>query len=190
MPFSAPTLSCRHGIPLEVIGNMAGPSTQTARAVELQPANFEGLATRVTAVDDVTVTRALACQCGGRSGRLTAGSGSPDMPWLDPLIWTCGACGACRDFFDSSRDGYDGRFGHGSAYEQGGERRRIACPSCRSDGLAVSCVLFYNVDASELEEDLGPERSKHLSDYFDALGVNARCESCKTEFEIGNWELA
>ena len=110
--------------------------------------------------------------------------------WLDPLIWICDACGATHTFFDSARDGYDGRLGHGTSYYQATDPVEIHCPACNGRSLNVQCGLIYNIDASELDEDLEPGRVDHLTDLFDALDVNARCASCHTQFNVGAWELA
>lgn len=165
-------------------------SPQTARAAERQPSNFEGLETEVVAVDDLAVTRSIACRCGSRTGRVLAGERSAEGCWLDPLTWVCSACESSHNFFDSARDGYDGRFGHGSSYDQATERSYIGCPQCGAQPLEVQCRLVYNIDASELDEDLGPERSEQLPDFFDWLAVTAECASCRHRFDIGEWELA
>lgn len=168
----------------------SGLSPQTMRAAERPPANFEGLNTVVTAVDEFTVTRSLACLCGSGSGRVAAGEASSEAGWLDPMTWACSACGTSRTFFDSSRDGYDGRFGLGTSHNQNNNLKEIGCPGCGAESLRVECHLAYNIDALELEEDLGPDKFDQLSDYFDALNVNAECASCHHKFNIGSWELA
>ena len=168
----------------------SGASPQTARAAERQPSNFEGLKTEVIAVDELAVTRAIACACGSRTGRVLAGEQSPELGWLDPLTWICSACERSCNFFDSARDGYDGRFGHGTTYYQATRQEVLSCPECGAQTLEVLCALTYNNDAAELDEALGPDKSEQLSDYFDWLDVNAKCGSCQCRFQIGSWELA
>jgi hypothetical protein len=167
----------------------AATSPQTARAAERQPTNFDGLVTAVVAVDALAVTRSLACPCGSRTGRLLAGERFEDALWLDPLSFACDACGKTVNFFDSDRDGYDGRLGHGTTHYQATETAAIACPGCGALSLKVRCHLIHNVDASELDEMLG-DRSHLLSDYFDALVVEAECASCGGDIYVGDWELA
>lgn len=168
----------------------SGASPQTARAAERQPTNFEGLETKVVAVDEFVVTRSIACRCGSRAGRVLAGEHLPECGWLDPLTWDCGICGRSHNFFDSSRDGYDGRLGHGTSSRQATELAYVSCPECGGQSLEVQCQLVHNIDASELDEMLGPGQSDQLSDYFDWLAVTAQCASCKRRFDIGDWELA
>ena len=165
-------------------------SPQTKRAAEQQPANFQGLRTSVLSVDDISVTRLIVCRCGSSTGRLLAGQGSPDFPHLDPLTWVCSACGESHNFFDSERDGHDGRFGHGSSYDQAAKQAEVGCPDCDVREMKVQCSLIYNIEASELDEALGPESADQLPDYFDGLEVTAACASCRREFNIGSWELA
>jgi len=50
--------------------------------------------------------------------------------------------------------------------------------------------MVYNIDASELDGILGPDKSCLLSDYFDWLEAQAECASCHHRFKIGDWELA
>jgi hypothetical protein len=165
-------------------------SPATALAAERQPANFEGLDASVVAVDDLAVTRAIACPCGSQTGFVLAGGEAPEGGWLDPLTWICSSCGTSRLFFDSARDGYDGRFGHGTTYMQGSEQAGIACPECGGETLRVRCDLIYNIDPSELAEDLAPGNAGHFTDYFDWLNVTAECASCHQAFAVGDWELA
>jgi DNA-directed RNA polymerase subunit RPC12/RpoP len=167
----------------------ATPTPQTARAAERQPTNFDGLVTEVVAVDSLAVTRSLACPCGSRTGRLLAGERFEDALWLDPLSFACDACGKTVNFFDSDRDGYDGRLGHGTTQYQATETAAIACPGCGASSLKVQCDLVHNIDASELDEMLG-DKAHLLSDYFDWLRVDAECASCGHRFEVGDWELA
>ena len=166
----------------------AKTSPQTARAAERQPTNFDGLATEVVAVDELAVTRALACSCGGRTGRLIAGEPFEGM-WLDPLAFACESCGREVIFFDSDRDGYDGRLGHGTTHLQATSLAAIACPGCGGSSLKVRCELIHNIEASELDDMLG-DRAHLLSDYFDALVVTAECASCGGDIHVGDWELA
>lgn len=162
---------------------------QTERAAGRQPSNFEGLNTTVIAVDDLTVTRTLACQCGTKTGRVRAGEDSENVR-LDTLTWICDGCGKAHVFFDSDRDGYDGRFGNGTSYDQATNLAEIACPECSAKSHLVECQLIYNIDAAELDDALGPDGSGQLSDYFDAIDVNAECASCQRTFNVGSWELA
>ena len=163
-------------------------SPQTARAAERQPTNFDGLDTVVVAVDDLGVTRAIACTCGSPTGRVLAGR-QDNWGWPDPLNFACDACGTRTKFFDSARDGYDGRCGHGTTHQQGFDEVAVACPNCGTVSLRVQCVLTHNIDASELDDMLG-ERSHLLSDYFDWLDVDATCTACRQRFNVGSWELA
>src|SRR5687768_6817534 len=139
-----------------MLNDKSAASPQTARAAERQPSNFEGLDAAVVAVDDLAVTRSIACRCGSRTGRVLAGEEWPEGGWADPLTWVCNACQTSSTFFDSARDGYDGRFGHGSTYDQATAEAEIACPECGATSLRVQCELIYNIDPSELDEDLGP----------------------------------
>ena len=165
-----------------------GTSPQTARAAERPPTNFDGLETTVVAVDELAVVRVLACTCGGRTGRLLAGERDGEG-WLDPLGFACDSCGRTVNFFDSARDGYDGRFGHGTTHVQATQTAAIACPGCGGASLKVRCELIHNIDASEFDELLG-KFAHLLSDYFDALVVEAECASCGGEIYVGDWELA
>ena len=168
----------------------SGTSPQTARAAERQPSNFAGLRTEVIAVDDLAVTRAIACECGGRTGRVLAGELLPGWGWLDPLTWLCGACARAHDFFDSGRDGYDGRLGIPTQSQQATSRAEIGCPRCGAREFAIQCQLIYNIEAAELDEILGPDKAHLLSDYFDWLEVSATCAACHHRFSVGDWELA
>ena len=168
----------------------SGMSTRTALAAQQQPANFEGLDTSVVAVDDLAVTRAIACRCGSQTGLVLTGGEAPEGGWRDPLSWVCSSCGISRQFFDSARDGYDGRFGHGTTYDQGFEQAEIACPECGAETMRVRCDLIYNIDPAELTEELESGNAGHFADYFDWLNVKAECASCNKEFQIGDWELA
>jgi DNA-directed RNA polymerase subunit RPC12/RpoP len=172
------------------VNEKSGASPQTARAAERQPSNFEGLETEVIAVDDLVVTRSIACRCGSRTGRVLAGERLAEWGWLDPLTWVCSACERSHVFFDSAQDGYDGRFGHGTSHAQATKQAAISCPECGAQMLEVQCGLVHNIDASELDEALGPDKSKQFSDYFDWLNVNAECASCQRQFPVGDWELA
>jgi DNA-directed RNA polymerase subunit RPC12/RpoP len=163
-------------------------SPQATYAAERQPTNFEGLKSEVVQIDDIFVTRSLICGCGSDTGRLFGGKFSEGM-WGDPLTWVCTGCRTAHNFFDSARDGYDGRFGHGSCYEQAQETAEICCPSCGGKILRVRCGLAYNNDPSDFEEDLG-ENLHLISDYFDGLDVNAECTYCQRGFNVGTWELA
>ena len=167
-----------------------GASPQTARAAERQPTNFDGLKTEVVDVDDLVVTRSIACQCGNPTGRVIAGEPLPDWGWLDPLTWVCDGCEKSHNFFDSARDGYDGRLGHGTTHRQAENQVEIDCPECGGQSLQVQCPLAYNVAASELDDILGPNKSHRLTDYFDWLEAKAECVSCRRRFTIGDWELA
>ena len=167
----------------------SGASPQAARGAERQPTNFDGLDTIVVEVDDIIVTRALACPCGSQTGRVRAGEQREDGGRLDPLTFVCDACDEAVKFFDSARDGYDGRFGNGTSYHQASTEAEVGCPACGGRSLGVRCRLHYNIDASERDEQLG-EQIHLLSDYFDALTVNAVCASCRRKFGIGDWELA
>ena len=166
----------------------SGISPQAAYAAKRQPTNFQGLKSVVVGVDDIFVTRSLLCECGSDTGRLIAGEFSEGM-WADPLTWVCSVCDTAHNFFDSSRDGYDGRHGHGSSYDQPEVQTEISCSGCGGKPMRVRCELIYNIDLSEFEEDLG-ENLHLISDYFDALGVNAECAGCRQKLDVGNWELA
>jgi hypothetical protein len=144
----------------------------------------------VIAVDELAVTRSIACRCGGRTGRVLAGEQLPGWGWYDPLTWVCGTCETPHNFFDSDRDGYDGRLGHGSSNQQATEVAAIGCPECGAQLLKVKCDLIHNIEASELDEILGPDKSDQLSDYFDWIDVKAECAACRCKFQIGDWELA
>jgi Zn finger protein HypA/HybF involved in hydrogenase expression len=131
----------------------------------------------------------LACQCGANIGRLLAGGNAPS-DYLDPLTWTCDNCGNSRVFFDSDRDGYDGRLGNGTSYEQATTVAEIECPKCAAKSHKVECGLTYNIDADELDELAESDGGGHLANLFDALYVSAECASCQRTFDVGNWELA
>ena len=164
-------------------------SPQAERAAERQPDNFEGLQTTVVATKDISVTRSLACQCGSKTGRLLAGSDAPNGH-LDPLTWTCDSCAKSHVFFDSDRDGYDGRLGNGTSYDQATTMTAIECPECAGKSHNVQCELIYNIDADELDELAASDGGGHLANLFDGLDVNAECASCHRLFHIGSWELA
>jgi DNA-directed RNA polymerase subunit RPC12/RpoP len=166
---------------------MATP--ETWRATERQPANFGGLDAIVVATNDVSVTRSLRCQCGSKIGRVLAGDKAADG-YLDPLTWICDGCRKSQVFFDSHRDGYDGRLGHGTSYDQATTVKEIECPECSAKLHKVQCQLIYNIDADELHGLAELYAGGHLADLFDALDVNAECTSCHRPFHVGNWELA
>ena len=161
---------------------------QARRAAERQPDNFGALQTTVLATDDVSVTRALACQCGSKVGRVLAGPETPNGH-SDPLTWTCDTCAKSEVFFDSDRDGYDGRLGNGTSYDQATTTAEIECPNCAAKSHKVQCELIYNIDADELDELVESDGGGHLANLFDGLDVNAECASCQRAFHIGSWEL-
>jgi DNA-directed RNA polymerase subunit RPC12/RpoP len=162
---------------------------QAVRAAERQPDNFDGLQTTVVASEEVSVTRSLACQCGSETGRVLAG-GEAANGHLDPLTWTCDRCSKAHVFFDSDRDGYDGRLGNGTAYDQATVLAEIECPECAAKSHKVQCELIYNIDADELDELAESGGGEHLANLFDGLSVNAECALCHRQFQIGSWELA
>ena len=162
---------------------------QIERAAKRQPDNFDGFKTTVVATDAVSVTRSLACECGSKTGQVLAG-GEAANGHLDPLTWACDSCAKSHVFFDSDRDGYDGRLGNGTSYEQATKVTEVVCPECAGKSHKVQCQLVYNIDADELDELLDSDGGGHLSNLFDALDVNAECGSCHRSFQIGSWELA
>lgn len=162
---------------------------QIERAAKRQPDNFDGLQTTVVATDQVSVTRSLVCECGSKTGRVLAG-GEAANGYLDPLTWTCDGCAKSHVFFDSDRDGYDGRLGNGTSYNQAATVTEIVCPECSGESHKVHCQLGYNIDADEVDELLEADGGGHLSNLFDAFDVNAECGSCHRYFHVGNWELA
>ena len=162
---------------------------QAKRAAERQPDNFEGLQTTVLETEDVSVTRSLACQCGSKTGRVLAGAEAPNG-YSDPLTWTCDTCAKSHVFFDSDRDGYDGRLGNGTSYDQATTTAEIACPACAAKSHKVQCELIYNIEADELDELAESDGGGHLANLFDGLDVNAECAACQRTFHIGSWELA
>lgn len=164
-------------------------SPQAERAAERQPDNFEGMQTTVVATGDLSITRSLACQCGSNTARLLAG-GEAVNGYLDPLTWTCDGCSTAHVFFDSDRDGYDGRLGNGTSYDQATTLAEIECPECAAISHQVRCELVYNIDADELDELAESDGGGHLANLFDGLDVIAECASCHRPFHIGSWELA
>jgi hypothetical protein len=162
---------------------------QAERAAERQPDNFDGLQATVVGTEEVSVIRSLTCQCGSETGRVLAG-GDAQNGYLDPLKWTCDSCATAHLFFDSDRDGYDGRLGNGTSYCQATTVAEIECPECASKSHRVRCELIYNIDADELDELAESGEVGHLANLFDALDVNAECASCHRQFHIGSWELA
>ena len=162
---------------------------QAKRAAERQPDNFDGFQTTVVATEDVSVTRSLVCQCGSNTGRVLAGGEAPNGH-LDPLTWTCDNCAESHVFFDSDRDGYDGRLGNGTSYEQATTLAEIECPECAGKSHKVQCELIYNIDAGELDELAESDGGGHLANLFDGLDVIAACALCQRRFHIGSWELA
>jgi hypothetical protein len=162
---------------------------QAQRAAERQPDNFDGFQTTVMAIGDVSVTRLLVCQCGSKTGRVLAGGEAPNGH-LDPLTWTCDRCAKSNVFFDSDRDGYDGRLGNGTSYEQATTLIEITCPACATKSHTVQCEMFYNIGAEELDELAESDGAGHLANLFDGLDVSAACASCQRSFHIGSWELA
>ncbi|MGZ2413088.1 hypothetical protein ACUXST_002530 [Sphingomonas sp. F9_3S_D5_B_2] len=93
-------------------------------------------------------------------------------------------------FFDSNRDGYDGRLGNGTSYQQAATLKEVECPDCAAKAHSVKCELIYNIDADELDDLAHSDGGGHLANLFDALDVNAECAACKRTFHVGNWELA
>lgn len=162
---------------------------QVERAAERQPDNLDGLQAEVVGTGEVSVTRSLTCQCGSKTGRVLAG-GDAQNGHLDPLTWICDRCEKSCIFFDSDRDGYDGRLGNGTSYGQATTVAEVECPECASRSHRVQCELIYNIDADDLDELAASDGGGHLANLFDALDVNAECASCRRRFHLGSWELA
>ena len=162
---------------------------QAARAAERQPDNFDGLRATVVATEDVFVTWLLACQCGSTTGRVLAG-GDAQSGYFDPLTWACDNCAKSHIFFDSDRDGYDGRLGHGTSYVQATTMAEIRCPECAATSHKVQCGLGYNSDVDELDELAESDGGGNMANLFDGIDVNAECACCRRAFHVGSWELA
>jgi Zn finger protein HypA/HybF involved in hydrogenase expression len=166
------------------------PAAQTVRAATQQPCCFEGFHTSAELLDRVTVRRQMICECGGSQGILEARQGWDTFPYADPLSYTCLSCEAERTFFDSHRDGYDNVMGNGATSTQGEKITTVGCPTCKGFQFAVTSELLYNIEASEIDEELGESSKFGPSDCFDAINVYASCPSCKERFYVGGWELA
>ncbi|MBC7985611.1 MAG: hypothetical protein H7X93_02930 [Sphingomonadaceae bacterium] len=107
----------------------------------------------------------------------------------DPVGLTCKGCGKEIVFFDSGRDGYDGRLGHGTTYFQSEERSSVACANGHSEPFSITAQTIYNIDLDEIE-DIVREHGGNPSDYFDAFGISALCQICGEDICVGDWECA
>ena len=134
------------------------------------------------------MSRTLGCACESPHGTIQASpTGDDQLSFLDPVTFTCAACGRSVVFFDSQRDGYDGRLNDGAAYEQGEASEPSTCQKCGNTSATLLCGLGYNIDFEEEGElDLLPE----AQNYFDAIDINGRCGSCGETRHIGSWETA
>lgn len=166
--------------------NNSGNST-IERAAAALPANLDGLRELSIKVESVFIYRALACSCGGDGTVLATPSGNDELPFLDPISFSCTACGKSTVFFDSQRDGYDGRLNGGACYEQGTAPQIIPCESCSGSAMALECGLAYNTD---FEEEGDIELLDQAPDLFDSIDVNVRCKNCGSVQHVGAWELA
>lgn len=166
------------------------PAAQTVRAGAQQPKCFAGFNTSAELLDRVTVSRAMICKCGGSVGILEARQGWEGVPYIDPLAMTCVSCGTAREFFNSHRDGYDNVMQNGATSQQGEKVTTFGCERCGGAKLNVTSDLKYNIDADEIDEELGNRTDVSLSDCFDAINVRAKCVECGLSSTIGGWELA
>jgi hypothetical protein len=166
------------------------PAPQTVRAGLQQPQCFAGFKTQGELVDRVTVRRAMVCQCGGTTGILEAMQGWDGFPYADPLSLTCLSCETPREFFNSHRDGYDNVMGNGATSHQGHKITTFGCEDCGGWSVNVTSDLLYNIDADEIDEELGDRMDATPSDCFDAINVHAKCIDCGESSTVGGWELA
>ena len=165
-------------------------SAAALRASERQPSNLAGLLTTLVEVKGETVAWQVACACGSRIGKILAGAGGDDFPWLDPLDFKCIVCSSVVNFFDSERDGYNGRRCGGSSYDQDTTRRLVYCSNCRSPDFNLTVKLAYGIDFDDPDESLGEDEIPLASDFFDGLSVDAQCSKCQSIVKVGPWELA
>jgi rubredoxin len=161
-------------------------STLTAARDRL-PANFAGLRAVATKVEGNAVIHELACECGGEEGQVKATPDGGDLAYLDPVSFECAKCGNSVTFFDSSRDGYDGRLNDGACYHQGQQPNIVRCQDCGGSSGKLACGLVYNIDF-EAEGEL--ESLAEVQDYFDFIEIARRCPSCGVTTYVGQWELA
>ena len=157
------------------------------RARSALPTNFTGLRAVATKVEGNAVIHELGCICGGELGRVTATPVGGELPNLDPVSFECAKCGNVVTFFDSSRDGYDGRLNDGACYEQGDRPAVVHCQGCGASSGKLACGLVYNIDFQE-EGEL--ESLAEVQDYFDFIEIALRCPSCGVTTYVGQWELA
>lgn len=157
------------------------------RAKSVLPSNFKGLRAHRVDVEGVFVTRILGCNCGSESGSVKATATEGELPYLDPVWFDCSGCDGSIMFFDSSRDGYNGRLNGGASYGQGDQPEATLCPACGSQEALLACGVAYNIDF-EKEDQL--DLLREAQDYFDAIDVNASCAQCSEVRHIGAWELA
>jgi len=151
------------------------------------PANFGELSSVSVGGEDVYVFRGLRCQCGNVPGVIGATSSEGDVPFLDPINFTCAKCGVSTVIFDSHRDGYDARLNGSGSYAQGTNPQPTSCEECGNEAAILLCGLSYNIDfEAEGDRDL----LAHAEDYFDGIDIIARCNSCDAERHIGAWETA
>jgi hypothetical protein len=166
------------------------PTPAASRALERQPTNFDGLVTNSIETDGLIVTRHLSCACGSDEGRIIAGKGTEEVEWLDPLHFICSKCGAKVSFFDSQRDGYDGLLNGGACSMQSENEIDVECPGCKSSVLGLAAALFYNIEPDDLDECIEEDQKSVVSDFYDALSIEACCKKCGIRFSVGDWELA
>lgn len=152
------------------------------------PESFEGLRTISVKVDTVDVMRTLGCICRSNHGEIRATpTRDAQLPFLDPVIFVCTSCRTSVTFFDSSRDGYDGRLNGGASYDQGSNPEASVCLNCGHIPTTLSCDLAYNIDFEEEEQS---ERLSEAQNYFDAISISATCATCSHRRHIGDWETA
>jgi hypothetical protein len=163
------------------------------------PSNFAGFVALETRVEGDTALHSMACKCGQTALVLSAGStdNHPEFKnrgvvWLDPLWLECSHCAARVNFFDSRRDGYDGRLNGGCASGQSADLRIVTCSGCSRHDGEIEVRVSYQNDIEEMDEIFQEDAilSPIYADYFDWMSVFRKCPDCNDRALIGDWECA
>ena len=127
----------------------------------------------------------ITCKCGSELFELV-GELEPDLG-MEPLIYTrCISCKKEMCIVNVNEYGYDAEYGHGTDYpEMVLGMDRYLC-SCNSSQFRIVVWFTYQFESIDDFKGIGVEK---VSNYFDVVGVTAKC-NCGETVQIGGFECA
>jgi hypothetical protein len=103
-----------------------------------------------------------------------------------PITIRCPACSVEALLFDVERYGYDGEYGHGTAYEPlVGPLEHYSCRACGHHDFDTHPWFTYQFGSLAEFDGLSTEL---VPNYFDSFGIDLRCASCATWCSIASYE--